>query len=116
MRLEFLLVVMVVSIFRYNKVFGNLREFCDDRFTGGCCGDQDFGTDQKSCSALLRLGRRGACGSSFSSLNSHVTVQEVKIVFGEVRYSATKNAPKKVLGFVFARQTRSVLFITVINK
>ena len=116
MRLEFFLVVMVVSIFRYNKLFRNLREFCNDQFTGGCCGGPNFGTDQKRCSALLWLDRRGACGSSFSSLNSHVTVQEVKIVFGEVRYCATKNAPKKLLGFVLARQTRSVLFITVINK
>ena len=50
----------------------------------------------------------------FLLLNSHVTVQQAKIVLREVRYCATKNGPKKVLGFVVARQTRSLWFIILI--
>ena len=47
MRLKFFYVVMVVSIFRYNKLFWHLREVCHVRFDGGCCGGTDLQTDQK---------------------------------------------------------------------
>ena len=47
MRLEFFLVVMVVSIFRYNKLFCNPMKVYNDRFDGGCCGGPGLLTDQK---------------------------------------------------------------------
>ena len=43
-------------------------------------------TNQKRSSDLLYLGRGGACSSSFSSLNRHVTVPKPKIISKEVRF------------------------------
>ena len=57
MRLEFFLVVMIVSIFQYNKLFCNLIEFCNDRFDGGLLRWPRLA---KKCLALLQRSRRGA--------------------------------------------------------
>ena len=86
---------MVVSILHYNKFCCNLIEFRNDRFDGGGCDGADLQTDQKRCSALLLLGRRGRCRSLISTLNSHVTVQEPKVISREVRYCANKKRTKK---------------------